>query len=130
MRTLAYLREHRGLALQWFGVLAPAGAWSTQFLVDYNLSHPLSCSPAAIRLVNDHLKLILTAVNALTAVVAVASGVVAYACWRRVRASDPAPGGRAHWLAIAGMMSSVLFLILILTGFLPLAFLAPCAQAP
>src|SRR6266571_5035784 len=42
MSGLAYLREHRGLVAQWFGVLGPAAAWSAQFLVTYNLADVVS----------------------------------------------------------------------------------------
>ncbi len=132
MSRLAYLREHRGLVAQWFGVLGPAAAWSAQFLVTYNLADVVSCSPGAIPALamDDRVKPFLALATALAAAVALAAGFVSYGCWKRLRAADPPTGGRAHWLALAGMFSSALFLLMILAGFLPLAFLSSCSRVP
>jgi hypothetical protein len=130
--ALAYLRAHRGLVAQWFGVLGPPAAWSAQFLVSYNLADMVTCSRGGVRFlaVEDRLKPAIALVTGLSVVVAAVAGIVAYGCWRRLRDADHTPGGRAGWLAIAGIMSSVLFLILIVVGFLPLVFLPSCAQLP
>jgi len=59
---------------------------------------------------------------------AVVAGAVSYHCWRRLHDQDPTTGRRASWLAIAGMMSSGLFFLMIAASYLPLVFLAPCRQ--
>ena len=46
MSALAYLREHRGLVLQWFAVLAGPASWSAQFIVSYNVTDTGACAPA------------------------------------------------------------------------------------
>lgn len=132
MSRLAYLRSHRGLVAQWFGALAPAAAWSGQFLLTYNLADAASCSPGAPAVLtgNARVKLLLIVATVLAAALAAAGGLVAFACWRRLRAEDPTTGGRAHWLALAGVLSGVLFLLMIVASFLPLGFLTACARQP
>jgi len=132
MNGVAYLRRHRGLVAQWFGVLGPAAAWSAQFLLTYNLADAGSCSPGspAVLTGNARVKLVLVVATVLAAAVAAAAGLVSYTCWRRLRTGDPTTGGRAQWLALAGILSGVLFLLMILASFLPLGFLTACVRQP
>jgi len=132
MSRLAYLRAHRGLVAQWLGVLVPAAAWSAQFLLTYNLADAASCSPGAPSVLagDARVKIVLALATGLAAVVAAAGGLVSLGCWRRLRAGDPTTGGRAHWLALAGVLSGALFLVMILASFLPLGFLAACSRQP
>ena len=126
--ALRYAVAHRGLVAQWFGVLGPAAAWSVQFLVSYNVADTGSCSPAAPRFLasGPGLKLVVAVVSTVALAVTVAAGAVSYHCWKRLRDQDPTPGRRASWLAVAGMMSSGLFFLLIAGSYLPLVFLPPC----
>ena len=128
--ALRYAVAHRGLVAQWFGVLGPAAAWSAQFLVSYNVADTGSCSPAAPRFLasGTGLKLVVAVVSTLALAVTVVAGAVSYHCWRRLHDQDPTTGRRASWLAIAGMMSSGLFFLMIAASYLPLVFLAPCRQ--
>ena len=131
MSILAYLRAHRGLVLQWFAVLAGPAAWSSQFLVSYNLTDTLACAPAAPRfLASGGFRPVVALVSALAAAVTAVALVVSYRCWKRLRGQDPTPGERASWLAIVGMMSNGLFLLMILGSFVPLAFFSRCIPSP
>lgn len=131
MKALRYLAEHRGLVVQWFCVLAGPAAWSAQFIVDYNISDTGSCSPGAVRfLASGGLKPVVAVVSGLAAAVTAWGLVVSYRCWRRLQAGDPTTGERASWLAVAGMMSNGLFLLMILGSYLPLIFLPPCMPPP
>lgn len=119
-------------AAQWVDVLAPPGAWATQFLLNYNLADSLGCSPSALRFLgmDAGVKTAIGAVTAVAALVCVVTGALSLAAYRRYRAADPTTGQRARWMALAGVMVAVLFLLMILTGFLPLVVLnPPCAPS-
>ena len=131
MSTFAYVRAHRGLVLQWFAVLAGPSAWSIQFIVSYNVTDTGACAPAASHfLASGGFRPVVAAVSALAGAVAAVGLVVSYRCWKRLRGQDPTPGERASWLAVAGMMSNGLFLLMILGSFLPLAFFSRCIPSP
>ena len=131
MSVLAYVRAHRGLVLQWFAVLAGPSAWSIQFIVSYNVTDTGACAPAGSHfLASGGFRPVVAVVSALAAVVTVVGLVVSYRCWRQLRGQDPTPGERASWLAVAGMMSNGLFLLMILGSFLPLAFFSRCFPSP
>jgi len=129
--TLAYVRAHRGLVLQWFAVLAGPTAWSLQFIVSYNVTDTGACTPAASHfLASGGFRPVVAVVSALAAAITAVGLVVSYRCWKRLRGQDPTPGERASWLAVAGMMSNGLFLIMIVGSFLPLAFFSRCIPSP
>ena len=131
MNALAYLREHRGLMLQWFAVLAGPASWSAQFIVSYNVTDTGACAPAGSRyLASGGFRPVVAVVSALAAAVTAVGLVVSYRCWKRLRGQDPTPGERASWLAVAGMMSNGLFLVMILGSFVPLAFFSRCIPSP
>lgn len=130
MKAIEYARRHRGLVLQWFAVLAGAGAWATQFIVSYNLTDTGACAPAAPHfLASGGYRPVLVVVNGLAAAVAAVALVVSHRCWRRLNDADPTPGDRASWLAMAGIMANGLFLLMILASFLPLALLSSCTAS-
>lgn len=133
MKTVSYLRTHRGLVRSWFGVLGAPAAWAFMLLTNAFLGESLSCSPGAIAgLATDRgITWAVAAVNAACALVAVLALVVSLAAWRRLRDSDRSTGRRAEWFAVSGIMVSVLFLLIILAAYLPLVFLhPPCAPTP
>lgn len=121
--------QTRGL---WVVTLGPPGAWAAQFLVSYNLADSLGCSPGALGgLQRTGLPASLGAVTGLAALACVASGLLALRLWGRLRTADPSPGERARWMAMAGIMLSAFFLLVILAALLPIAILRPpCASTP
>jgi len=128
-------RSRRDLALQWFGVLAAPGAWSFMLLTNAFLGESMACSPGSIMALTtgSGVKVAVAAVNAAGIVVSVAALLVSLSSWRRLHRSDAdrSPGGRAEWMAGAGVMVSILFLLIIVAAYLPLVFLhPPCIPTP
>jgi len=123
----------------WFGVLAGPVLWAAQLAINYQWEEFLACSPSSAHR-GDVLGLDVRAwvfiVNAVVTAGTLAALAVSVRCWRRT--SVVPVGGilttehrrdTAHWMALAGVANSVLFLLLIVTGFGPTVILKPC-QAP
>ena len=126
--------ETRGSALLWFGVLGGPIAWATQLILTYSLEEWFACAPATTDR-GDVLGLDVTTValliTAVLTVVAAASGLVALGCYRKLQNN----GGdeirsRARWMAVAGMMNSILYVIIILASFGPPIMLGVCEVSP
>ena len=116
----------------WFGVLAPPMAWGAHLVLG-DLIFELGCSPGVrghtlAGLSLETWGLIQTTV---AAVFIVAAGLLAAAAWRRIVAtSNGTAWNRAHALALAGMASGLIYLALILYGFLAPLFLNGCTTSP
>jgi hypothetical protein len=124
MAATATHRPSRSLSL-WFGVLAGPILWFVQLNVNYQWEEFLACSPSATDrgvVLGVGVRTLVVIVNALVAAVTVAALVVA----RGLRRAD---GPIARWMARAGIINSVLFLILIVVGFAPALILETC-QTP
>ena len=122
--------ETRGSFALWFGVLAAPAAWAVQLVVNYSLDEWFACSPAStspgrvLGLTTGSIAVIVAAAAVVLSVVAL---VVSARCFRSGPPSEDAERwGRARWMALAGMMNSVLYLLLIVLSFGPPAFLDPC----
>ena len=128
-------RETTGSVLLWFGLLGAPLAWFTQVVVAPDLAE-IICYPGAEAsgrgevygiAVDD----LLTGFNTVLTLVAVAGLVASLLCWRRLRSAvDATTGRRASWMAIAAIMVSVLFLVSIVVGYIPLLMLEPCVTVP
>ncbi len=125
--------ETTGSALLWFGLLAAPVAWSVMAAAPV-LAEVL-CFPGAGDSRGeiygiDHVTFFALLLTGLT-VIAIASLVVSYRCWRKLNAegAQVATAGRANWMALASMLVSVLFLVGIVFGFFPLLFLSSCVPA-
>jgi len=120
----------RSFAL-WFGVLGPPLAWGAHQVLG-DLIFEMGCSPGVggstlLGLSPEGWALIQSAV---AAVITAAAGVVAYRAFRRLRQiSDGTAWGRAHALAVAGMASALIYLVLIAYGFSAPFFLDRCATS-
>ena len=123
----------------WFGVLAGPVLWFVQLNVNYQWEEFLACSPSSAHR-GDVLGLDVRAwvfiVNAVVTAGTLAALAVSVRCWRRT--SVVPVGGilttehrrdTAHWMALAGIANSVLFLLLIVTGFVPAVVLKACQPA-
>lgn len=129
-------RERVSLAMLLFGVMAAPGLWIAQIVFGYAVSailcypdgHLLSSPPDAPAVAAGFF-----AFDIAAAVVAVAGGIVAFLCWRRVSGEKPggadhaieAGEGRARFMAIWGICSSLWFFAAIVfnaiaTGAVPL----------
>jgi hypothetical protein len=120
----------RSFAL-WFGVLGPPLAWGAHLVLG-DLIYELGCSRGVrgarlFGLPLDAWALIETSVLAL--VVAVA-GLGAWRAWRTLRElSNGASLDRAQAVSLAGIASSLGYLLLISYGFLPAFFLRTCGTS-
>ena len=128
----------RSLGL-WFGVLAGPLLWVTQLYVNYQWEEVLACSPAVSdpgTVLGLSVRTWVLLVNTVTALGTVAGLLVALRWYRRTHQAE-AGGVRttehsesvAHWMAVAGVINSVLFLLLIVVGYAPPIILRAC-QVP
>jgi hypothetical protein len=128
-------RETTQSFLLWFGLLAGPLAWMAQTIVAPDLVEVLCYSGAAesgraqvYGWPIEHFVLLLTAV---LVAVTVAAALGSMSCLRKLRSSRTVTtGGRAGWMARGGILVSILFLISILVGALPLIFTEGCVTTP
>jgi hypothetical protein len=120
----------RSFAL-WAGVLGPPLAWGIHLVLG-DLVFELGCSPGVggsgiLGLSLETWSLIQTIVLGSITVVC---GLMALGAWRRLRAiSDGPKWDRAHAMALAGMASAAIYLILIAYGFTAPFFLNACGTS-
>jgi len=129
--------RHRVLRwAMWFGLLGAPIAWSLQELVNVSLAGH-ACYPHDVPLALPlwpHLSGISAWVEAAAIAVCIAAGLVAFSNWRRTRDEKPGDAhqllgsgdGRARFMAMAGIMTSVLFLIGTALAALNLTAVSPC----
>jgi hypothetical protein len=115
----------------WYGVLGPPLLWGAQLVLG-DLIFELGCSPGVPK--RHFLLLPLKGWALIMVGVALAAdlvaGAVALGAWRRLRVeSDGGPFERAHALALAGMLSSVVYGLLLVYGLFPTFFLHTCARS-
>jgi hypothetical protein len=133
-RTITATETKRSWRL-WFAVLGSPLAWFGHLVVNYSLEEWFACSPSA-----EHQGQILgfpalsvaLVFNSAMVVVAAASGLAALSCWRRLRLAGTGDErlDRARWMAMAAIVEAVLFLPIILLGFVPPLLLHACEIAP
>lgn len=117
----------------WLGLLTGPTAWAIQVLTSWGFAEVVACAPAnrptGVILgldLNAFVGIINAALLGLTAL----AGVGSYVELRRVRSrSDATPGERATWLATAGVMTSVLFVVVIAVSFVPAGLIGRCQEA-
>jgi hypothetical protein len=117
----------------WFGTLGAPAAWITHLVVGYSTEEWFACSPSntspgeILGLTVQQFIIIITVVFAF---VAAAAGLVSFSCLRKIQAADNTESPRARWMAIAGIMNSVLYLLIILGGTAPGIILDICKTSP
>lgn len=117
--------ERFGSPAVWFAFLGGPLAWSAHFLASYGLVY-VACVTGS--------KSLLYLVTVVAAAVAIAAAAVGWRLWRQPEPSgDPAAaqvGARTRFFGRAGLLMSVLFLLVILSeGAAALVFRA-CEAAP
>jgi hypothetical protein len=123
-----------GELLSWAGVIVGPAAWALQLYGNWAMGEILACSPASAANAAYAGKILGVSVGAAAAIVnavllsaTIAAGVLAFLRLRAVRAGgDPSPGHRATWLSIAGVMTSVLFSILIAMSYVVVVLVRGC----
>lgn len=122
----------------WFGLFGAPAAWSIQLLIDYPLAAH-ACFPHIVPLRAPFMGqglfwTALVVVNIVAVFVSVAALVVAYRSWHATR--DEAAGathqaldtgdGRTRFMAMASVMSAVLFALAAVTHGMSLLLVTPC----
>lgn len=127
--------EARQSLLLWLGILTGPLAWMIQIAVAPDIAEVLCYSGAAGsgrgELYGFPVEQFIVLLTALLAVVTIAAGTGSFACLRKLRRSGHTTvGDRAGWMALAGILVSVLFLMAILVGWLPVLFAEGCVTSP
>jgi hypothetical protein len=126
-------RESVGSLKLWFAVLGAPLAWLTHMVVGYSLEEWFACSPStseAGKIVGLDVRTFVLIFTGAMALVAVAAGVAAVTCLRKIKAQESEESLRPRWMAIAGIMNSVLYLLIILGGVAPALILETCQRSP
>ena len=123
----------------WFGVLAGPVLWFVQLYVNYQWEELEACSPSATDrgvVLGIGVRAWVFLVNAVVTAVVLAALAGSVRCYRRTGAVEAGgvlttehQRGVAHWMAVAGIANSILFLLLIVVGFAPAIVLKTC-QTP
>lgn len=127
--------ETAGSLLLWFGILAGPLAWTTQVIVAPDVAEVLCYSGAEGsgrgQVYGLDIQVFIVALTALLTLVCLAGLVVSLRCSRALRASeDSTTGGRATWMARAGILVSTLFALATAIGFIPVFLLESCTTTP
>ncbi len=121
-------------ALLWFGALGAPIAWALQLTINYSFEEWFACAPSTTepgRVLGVEVPTLAVAVSLVLGAVAVAAGVAAFSCHRKLSAavSDEVTT-RALWMARAGIMNTALYLIIIVASFGPPLLLDVCEVSP
>lgn len=124
--------EGRGSAVLWAGLLTGPLAWTVQLLADWGLSEVVSCAPAAQEpgtILGLPLNGVVAVLNLALLAATMGSGLLSLSCLRAIRRrGDDTPGRRAHWMAVAGLMTAALFTIVIAASFVPVVLVEGCVR--
>jgi hypothetical protein len=119
-----------GSARAWFGVLTGPAAWAVQLIGSWVFGEVIACSPGNRTfgsILGLHVNAFAAVVNGTLLALTVLSGLAAYAELRARRdGTDETPGQRATELARAGVITSILFVVLIAASFVPIVLVGGC----
>jgi hypothetical protein len=119
----------------WFAVLGSPLAWFGHLIVNYSFEEWFACSPSAEQqgqILGFSVRTVVLVFNSAMVVVAAASGLAAVSCWRQLRQAGGGDEGlnRARWMALAAIIEAVLFVPIILLGYVSPFLLRICEIAP
>jgi hypothetical protein len=117
------VRPGTGSSLAWFGLAAPPFAWAAQLLLGYSMQEA-GCDRPDANLWGAGLEPLTAVVLVICGAIAVAGGVAAVAALRMSGANDPR--GRVGFVAVSGIVASVVFGLAILLSAIPLLSLDAC----
>jgi hypothetical protein len=116
----------------WFGLLGPPAAWGLHLVLG-DMIYEIGCAPGMRRhaILGQPLDFWALLVTAVLAAVTALAGVMAFRAWLELRKQqDGTSLSRASAMAIAGIASSLLYLMIILFALLPSLFLRACSPSP
>jgi hypothetical protein len=115
--------QRQGIGWLWFGILAGPLAFLINLQLSYMLVHPV-CVTA------HHIILHLVPAGAL--LLAASGGVSAWRNWQRTGQAESSQAGgvlpRSRFMAGVGLLTSGLFIIVIVAQWLPNFILSPCQK--
>jgi hypothetical protein len=114
----------------WFAFGGAATAWAVHLSVGWFLEEVVACGSASVPrglILGIGVEVWILFLTGITGAVATAAGVIGYRWWRRRNVGGDARSDRRAFMAVAGMLSSGLFLPIILLGGLQVLTLHPCA---
>ena len=117
----------------WFGVLGAPAAWTIQLVATYSLEEWFACSPSTTsrgQILGRSVSTTAIAITVVLTLVALAAAAVSVALYRKLPATDGEVAVRAKWMALAGVMNGVLYLILVVASFGPPLLLEVCETSP
>lgn len=123
----------RGPIALWFGALGAPLAWFAMLYVNYGLEEVIACSRGArpmAEIWGVGLRSFVLLVNGGLFAVAVAALLVSVIWFRRLRDADESVGGVGRWMALAGIINSVTFGLVLAVGFVPPLILGTCEVTP
>jgi len=138
-RDTAHPAPHRDLVPGWligFGLFAGPAAWSVQSLLDVALAG-YACYPKDEPLAAplwSGLPTALASANVVAIVVCVLGGIAAWVAYRKSGAERPGSAhhllesgdGRTRFLALAGVLTSVLFIVAVVFETFEVFMVTPC----
>lgn len=121
-------------ALLWFGLLGAPAAWAIQLTLTYSLEEWFACSPSTTDeglVLGASVPTVALVISVSLALVAVAAGLAALTSYRKVaNGNGDEVKTRTLWMARAGIMNSILYLIIIAASFGPPLLLDVCELSP
>jgi hypothetical protein len=115
--------QRQGIGWLWFGILAGPLAFLLNLQLSYMLVHPV-CETAH--------RLVLHLVPAGALLLAASGGLSAWWNWQRTRQAESSKAGgvlpRSRFMAGVGLLTSGLFIIVIVAQWLPNFMLTPCQR--
>ena len=122
--------DNRLRLLMWFGLLAPPIAFVFQFVLGYGVTEA-ACGPAGMELqppVNTW-TIVLMCAAATVAVLGLVSAVTVFRKLRDEELDGPPPGARVYFLSVVAIVTTPLFLAIILMSSIGVLVLEKCHQS-
>ena len=117
----------------WFAVLGAPLAWLTQLVLAYSLEEWFGCAPSTTdvgEVLGVGVRTAALVVTAAMAAVAIAAGAAGWSCLRKAPRVADDDGRRVRWMAIAGLMNSILYGLFIVVAIVPPLVLDVCETSP
>lgn len=119
--------SNAGRFLLWSGMLVGPGLWIVQLFVLYALEDVISCTPASTTpglLLGVQVRTVAAVITTVAAALTLLAGAGSFYCWRTIPNGGQQTG--YQWMAVAGMLTSALFLPVILIKLAPLTIIGSC----
>ena len=127
-------QESRGTLVLWFGMFAGPAAWVLHLMLGYMTEDIIACTAGSStqgEILGFGVRPVVIAIHVVLISVTLLALVVSITAWRRLRASDDRDReGRPAWMALVGILDSVLFALIIAAGFVPPLVLDVCRSSP